>query len=140
MYKLLVKLFIKDKDNLESIEVRSKYGVLSGIVGIITNLILCAFKILTGVISGSVSMLADGINNLSDAGSSIVTLVGFKLSALPPDEKHPFGHERIEYISGMIVAMIILLIGFTLLKESIDNNYGKAKDDMTIIVTKIIKK
>lgn len=120
MYKLLVKLFIKDKENLESIKVRSKYGVLSGIVGIITNLILCAFKILTGVISGSVSMLADGINNLSDAGSSIVTLVGFKLSALPPDEKHPFGHERIEYISGMIVAMIILLIGFTLLKESID--------------------
>lgn len=120
MYKLLVKLFIKDNERVEDVKVRSKYGILSGIVGIVTNLILCAIKILTGVLSGSVSLLADGINNLSDAGSSIVTLVGFKLSALPPDEKHPFGHERIEYISGMIVAMIILLIGFTLLTESID--------------------
>lgn len=119
MYKLLVKLFIKDKDKIEDVKVRSRYGILSGVVGIITNLILCAIKILTGLISGSISLLADGINNLSDAGSSIVTFVGFKLSSLPPDEKHPYGHERIEYISGIIVAMIILMIGFTLLSESI---------------------
>ena len=77
MYKLLVKLFIKDKERVEDVKVRSRYGILSGIVGIVTNLILCAIKILTGILSGSVSLLADGINNLSDAGSSIVTLVGF---------------------------------------------------------------
>ena len=120
MTKLLLKLFIKDYENTNDLVVRGKYGVLSGLVGIVTNLILCSIKIFAGLISGSLSIMADGINNLSDAGSSIVTMVGFKLATLPPDEEHPFGHERIEYISGMIVAFIIVIIGLSLLKSSIE--------------------
>lgn len=120
MTKLLLKLFIKDYQNINDSKVRGKYGILSGIVGIVLNIILCTFKILAGLVSGSLSIMADGINNLSDAGSSVVTMVGFKLSTLPPDEEHPFGHERIEYISGMIVALIIILIGGTLFKSSIE--------------------
>ena len=120
MTKFLLKLFIKDYENTSNLIIRGKYGILSGIVGIVTNLILCAIKIFAGLISGSLSIMADGINNLSDAGSSIVTMVGFKLATLPPDEEHPFGHERIEYISGMIVAFIIIIIGLSLLKSSIE--------------------
>ncbi|MBR2891449.1 MAG: cation transporter [Bacilli bacterium] len=120
MTKLLIRLFIKNHDKINDTKVRAKYGVLSGIVGIIVNLILCSVKIFAGLISGSLSIMADGINNLSDAGSSIVTMVGFKLATLPPDEEHPFGHERIEYISGMIVAFIIIIIGLSLLKSSIE--------------------
>lgn len=120
MQKLLVRLFIKDYQNTKDEKVRARYGVLSGIVGIITNIILCAIKIFAGVISSSLSIVADGINNLSDAASSVVTMIGFKLSSTPADEEHPFGHERIEYISGMIVAIIIILVGCLLLKQSIE--------------------
>ena len=120
MRKLLLKLFVKDYQNTKDPVVRAKYGTLSGIVGIISNLILCAIKIFAGVLSGSVSIMADGINNLSDAGSSIVTLIGFKLSTKPADEDHPFGHERIEYLTGVIVSMIILLIGGSLFITSFE--------------------
>ncbi len=120
MRKLLLKLFIKDYQNTKDPIVRSKYGTLSGIIGIISNLILCTIKILAGLLSGSVSIMADGINNLSDAGSSIVTLIGFKLSSKPADEDHPFGHERIEYLTGVIVSFIILVIGGTLFISSFE--------------------
>ena len=120
MKKLLLKLFVKNYQDKENPIVRSKYGVLAGIFGIITNLIICSVKIIVGLISSSVSILADGINNLSDAGASIVTFVGFKLSSKPADEEHPFGHERYEYLSGMIVSIIILIIGGSLLIDSID--------------------
>lgn len=113
MHKLFVKLFIKDYKNTSDLKVRTKYGTLSGIVGIISNLILCSIKIALGIITSSVSILADGINNLTDAGSSIITLVGFKLSSAPADDDHPYGHERIEYITGMIISFLILIIGFT---------------------------
>ena len=109
MRKLLLKLFVKDYKNTKDPVVRAKYGTLSGVVGIISNLILCTIKILAGMLSGSVSIMADGINNLSDAASSIVTLIGFKLSTKPADEDHPFGHERIEYLTGVLVSIIILL-------------------------------
>lgn len=118
MRKLLLKLFIKDYKNTTDAKVRVKYGSLSGIVGIISNLLLCLVKILAGFISGSVSIMADGINNLSDAGSSIITLIGFKLSSKPADEDHPFGHERIEYLTGVIISFIILIIGVSLFKNS----------------------
>lgn len=118
MRKLLLKLFVKDYKNTKDPNVRAKYGSLSGAVGIFTNFILCVVKILAGFFSGSVSILADGINNLSDAGSSIITLIGFKLSSKPADEDHPFGHERIEYLTGMIVSFIIILIGGLLFKNS----------------------
>lgn len=120
MKKLLLKLFVKNYKDVSNQEVRAKYGILSGIVGIVVNVILCSVKIFAGILSGSVSILADGINNLSDAGTSIVTMVGFKLSSQPADEKHPFGHERIEYISAMIVSIIIILIGFSLFTTSIE--------------------
>ena len=103
MRKLLLKIFIKDYKNTSNQTVRTKYGTLSGIVGIVANLFLCIFKIVAGFLSGSLSIMADGINNLSDAGSSIITLIGFKLSNKPADEDHPFGHERIEYLTGVIV-------------------------------------
>lgn len=119
MQKLLVKLFIKDYQNTKNQTVRAKYGSLAGIVGIITNLILCTIKILLGIISGSLSIVADGVNNLTDAGSSIITLIGFKLSSAPADDDHPFGHERLEHITGLIISFLILIIGFNIGRESI---------------------
>ncbi|MCM1259570.1 MAG: cation diffusion facilitator family transporter [Prevotella sp.] len=119
MQKLLVKLFIKDYQNVNDPKIRGKYGSLSGVVGIISNLLLCSIKIALGLLTASVSILADGINNLTDAGSSIITLIGFKLSSAPADDDHPYGHERIEYITGMMISFIILIIGFTLGKESV---------------------
>lgn len=120
MGKLLIKLFIKDYENINNVHVRANYGKLAGLVGIMTNIILSVAKIIIGLISMSVAILADGINNLSDAGSSIITLVGFKLSSRPPDEDHPFGHQRIEYISGLFVAILIIVVGILLGKSSIE--------------------
>lgn len=119
MQKLLVKLFIKNYKNTSDPIVRGKYGTLSGIIGIISNILLCSIKIFIGFISSSISIMADGINNLTDAGTSIITLIGFKLSSAPADENHPFGHERIENITGLIISFLIVIIGFTLGKESI---------------------
>ncbi len=113
MTSLLIKLFIKNADN------REKYGVLSGIVGILVNLILSIMKIGIGLLSGSISISADGLNNFSDAATSVITLIGFKLSSKPADKDHPFGHQRIEYITGLIVSFVIILIGFELIKSSV---------------------
>ena len=104
----LFRIFIKDAENVKEPKVRDAYGRLAGIVGIISNLILSGMKVLIGTFSGSIAIVADGINNLADAGSSIVTLIGFKLASLPEDEEHPYGHARIEYIAGMIVSGIII--------------------------------
>lgn len=120
MRTLLLKLFVKNYKETNNPIVRTKYGTLSGIVGIIANLILCSIKLLGGILSGSVSIIADAINNLSDAGSSIITLIGFKLSSKPADEDHPYGHQRIEYLTGVIISFIILFIGISLLTSSID--------------------
>ena len=134
MQKLLVKLFIKNYQNTSDPVVRGKYGTLSGIIGIISNLLLCSIKIFIGLISASISILADGINNLTDAGSSIITLIGFKLSSAPADEDHPFGHERIENITGLIISFLIIIIGFTLGKESILKLInGDSKSEISII-------
>lgn len=119
MYKLLVKLFIKDNKNTKDPIVRAKYGSLAGNVGITVNIILFIFKIIAGIISGSIAIITDGINNLTDASSSIITLVGFKMSVKPADEDHPFGHQRIEYLTGVIVSFIILFIGIFLGIESV---------------------
>ena len=97
MNELLFKLFIKDYNDVKKPQVREAYGKLAGMVGVISNLFLCAIKVIAGVLSASISIIADGINNLSDATSSIITLVGFKLAALPEDEDHPYGHARSEY-------------------------------------------
>ena len=118
MTKLLLKLFVKNYDNGTDPVVRARVGKLSGLVGIVCNAILCLGKLFIGTISGSVSITADAMNNLSDAASSIVTLVGFKLAERPADEDHPYGHARYEYLSGLAVAAMVLLIGFELAKTS----------------------
>lgn len=138
MQKLLVRLFIKDYKNTNNPLVRAKYGTLSGIVGIISNIILCTIKIFLGIISGSLSIMADGINNLTDAGSSIITLIGFKLSSAPADDDHPFGHERIEHITGLIISFIILIIGFNLGRESITKLINGSSTNEISILTIII--
>ena len=113
-------LFIKDSENYENQSVRQKYGILCGAFGIFLNIILFLLKIIFGTIAASVAMVADAFNNLSDAGSSLIQLLGFKLSAKKPDTEHPFGHGRLEYISGLIISFLVLLMGFELLKESIN--------------------
>lgn len=119
MTKLLLKTFIKDYKRTDSSPIRTAYGKLAGFLGIICNVILFLSKILTGTLSGSVSITADAVNNLSDASSSIVSLLGFKLSEKPADAEHPYGHGRYEYLSALSVAVLIILIGFELLKNSI---------------------
>ena len=116
---LLIRLFIKNPEDVKDNTVRGAYGTLGGVVGIICNLILCILKITVGLISGSISIAADGLNNLSDIGSSVVTMIGFKMAGKPADNDHPFGHGRIEYMSAFIVAILILLVGFELFKSSV---------------------
>ena len=120
MISLLAKKFIKDCENVTSPAVRQAYGMLCGIVGICLNIVLFALKFFAGTISGSIAITADAFNNLSDAGASVVTLLGFKLAGKKPDPDHPFGHGRIEYLSGLAVSMVILLMGFELLHDSVD--------------------
>lgn len=119
MIRFLASVFIKEKD-MTSPEARRKYGLLCGACGIALNLLLFALKLFVGTLTGSVAVTADAINNISDAGSSAVTMVGFRLAGKKPDPEHPFGHGRIEYISGLIVAMLIFVMGFELLTSSID--------------------
>lgn len=120
MTDLLVKLFVKNKDDILNPRVRDSYGTLSGGVGICCNIFLCIIKFFAGTITGAISITADAFNNLSDAGSSIVTLIGFKLAGRPADNEHPYGHGRYEYISGVIIAAAIIVMGFELLKSSFD--------------------
>ena len=119
MTELLIMWFIKDADNVTDTAVRKNYGTLGSFVGIICNLLLCSFKIAVGGITGSISIVADGLNNLSDMGSSVVAMIGFKLADKPADSDHPFGHGRMEYMSAFVVAILILLVGFELLKSSV---------------------
>lgn len=118
--KFVRKLFVKDYQDTKNPKVRFRYGLSAGIFGIITNALLFAFKLAVGLIGNSITIIADAINNLSDAGSSVVTLVGFKLSSAPPDKDHPFGHARYEYITSLLVSVVVLLIGVLLFKSSIE--------------------
>lgn len=118
MVTLLAKLFIKDYKNADSPKVRQAYGILCGALGIGLNVLLFAGKFLAGILSNSISITADAFNNLSDAGSSLITLIGFKMSGQKPDIDHPFGHGRIEYLSGLFVSIAIFIMGFELIKSS----------------------
>ncbi len=118
MTELLSRLFVKQHDDVSNPRVRRAYGTLASVVGIVLNLLLFAAKFAVGTLFGSVSITADAINNLSDAGSQIISLISFRISAKPADREHPFGHARIEYVASMIVSFLILLIGVELLKES----------------------
>ena len=120
MTNLLIKLFVKNSEHTERKEVRNAYGKLTGIVGIVCNALLFVIKLTVGTLSGSVSTTADAVNNLADASSSIISLLGFKLAAKPADADHPYGHARYEYLSGLIVAMLIMMIGVELLKGSVE--------------------
>lgn len=119
MTDLLIKVFIKDSKNISSPQVRAKYGMLSGFAGIAVNILLCAVKFAIGAITGSIAITGDAFNNLSDAASSVVSLFGFKLASKPADEEHPYGHGRLEYLCGMAVGVLILFMGFELVKSSI---------------------
>ncbi len=119
MTKFLLKLFIKDNSNTNSPQTRGKYGFLSGVVGIVLNIILFVGKLIAGILTASIAVTADAFNNLSDAGSSIISLVGFKMAGKPADNEHPFGHGRVEYISGFIISIIIILMGAELLQSSV---------------------
>ena len=114
----LVKRFVKNYDNVSDIKVRGAYANLAGIVGIVTNLVLFIIKLSVGLFSNSVSILADAFNNLSDAASSIITIIGFKMANKPADAEHPFGHGRIEYITAMIVSFMVMLVGLQFVKTS----------------------
>lgn len=118
MTSLLIRLFVKDAENTRDARVRERYGVLSGAVGIACNLFLFALKMAIGLLSGAISIAADAFNNLSDGLSCLISIVGFKVSGKEPDAKHPFGYGRTEYIAGLIVSFIIVLVGFEFLKTS----------------------
>lgn len=118
MTKLLVKCFIKNSDDIKNTKVRTEYGVFSGIVGILMNILLFVGKFIAGTIASSIAITADAFNNLSDAGSSIFTLIGFKVAGKPADDEHPFGHGRAEYATGFIISVIIILMGIEVGKSS----------------------
>lgn len=119
MIQLLARVFIKNQEDVENPKVRQAYGVLCGTVGIVLNILLFAGKWLAGFLSGSIAITADAFNNLSDAGSSVLTLIGFHLSGQKPDQKHPFGHGRMEYISGLFVSVAILIMAVELIQSSV---------------------
>ena len=134
MIKLLTKLFVKNSEDVKNPEVRAAYGNMSGIVGIFLNLCLFAAKLVAGVLSSSISVTADAFNNLSDAGSSVVTFLGFKLASKPADKEHPFGHGRYEYVAGLGISVFILLVGFELIKSSFEKIINpEAQTSITLI-------
>ena len=136
MTNLLIKLFIKNRDDLADNTVREKYGTFASIVGIILNAMLAAMKMAVGLISGSLAILADGINNLSDAGSSGVTFISFKIASKPADRDHPFGHARIEYVASLIVSFLIINVGFDLFADSVKGifNSGNGIDVGALVI------
>lgn len=138
MTKLLLNLFVKNHQNREDTAVRAGVGRLSGITGIICNALLCVGKLIVGTISGSVSIMADAMNNLTDAASSIVTLIGFKLAEKPADEHHPYGHARYEYLSGLAVAGLVVVIGFELAKTSVEKIIAPQPVEFTIPVVAVL--
>lgn len=135
MTKLLGRLFIKNYENTSDPSVRKAYGTLSSVVGIIINLILAIFKLLCGILSNSVSIMADAFNNLSDSGTAVITLISFKISSRPADKEHPFGHARMEYIASMIVSFIIMLVGAELLLDSGKTLLGLSDKKETTVTT-----
>ncbi|MCR5688191.1 MAG: cation diffusion facilitator family transporter [Lachnospiraceae bacterium] len=138
MIRLLAAIFIKDRDNTSDLRVRHKYGVLCGAFGIFLNIVLFGIKLAAGLISGSVSIVADAVNNLSDAGSSAVSMIGFKMAGQKPDPEHPFGHGRIEYVTAFAVSMIIILMGVELLKSSFEKIRDPQMPEFTPVIAGIL--
>ena len=120
MTNVLIRLFVGKNQDATNPKIRKKYASLAGVTGILLNVLLFIGKLVMGIISASVSLIADAFNNISDAGSSVITLIGFRLAGKPVDKEHPLGHGRFEYITGFIVDMLIILVGFELFKSSVD--------------------
>lgn len=133
MTTLLLKLFVKDYENTKNAEVRARYGTFAGAVGIVTNLAVSLAKLIVGILAASVAVIADAANNLTDAASSVVTLVGFKLSGKPADREHPYGHARIEYLTGLIISFFVCILGATFLKESITKIFSPSESDFSTV-------
>lgn len=136
MIKFLSKFFIKDNSSKE--QLRSVYGMLCSVMGISLNILLFAIKFLAGMLSGAISVTADAFNNLSDSGSSLITLMGFRLSRKKPDPAHPFGHGRIEYLSGIAVSVLIVLMGFELLSSSVEKIFNPEPVEVSVVVIAIL--
>ena len=136
MSSLLIRLFIKNSNNRTDPKVRERYGVLAGIVGIVCNFLLFAIKLFVGLVSGSISIVADAFNNLSDLGSSLISIFGFRMALKPADPDHPYGHGRFEYVSALIVSGLIMIMGFELIKGSIEKliNGGEVVFSLTSLI------
>lgn len=138
MSRLLINLLVKNSENTDDKKVREDYGKLAGAVGICCNILLCVIKLIAGILTSSISIIADGLNNLSDMGSSVISIIGFKLAGKPADRDHPFGHGRMEYMSAFIVAVLIIIVGFELLTSSvkaiISNQNSPEYSAITIII------
>lgn len=133
MTQFFLRLLAKDDQDIQQAQFRAKVGKMSGAVGILCNLILAGSKLFVGIIAASVSITADALNNLSDAASSIVTLLGFKMAEKPADDEHPYGHARFEYLSGLAVAVMIILIGFELAKSSVEKILHPSAVGMSLV-------
>ena len=138
MTEFLTRLFVRDYHQTENPAVRARYGTMVSIVCICCNLLLSGGKFVTGLLLGSIAITADAVNNLSDAGSSLVTLVSFRISSKPPDRGHPFGHARMEYVASMVVAFLILLVGFDLLRSSVDKILHPAPPDDRYLIPSML--
>lgn len=138
MVAILSKIFIKNKDGLSEKQLRSAYGTLCCVLGIVLNIVLFGIKYFAGVISASIAITADAFNNLSDAGSSVITLAGIRLANMKPDKGHPFGHGRIEYLSGLAVSVIILVVGFELFKGSVEKIISPSEIDSSPVALIIL--
>ena len=137
MISILSKIFIKEKDKNDPSAARSAYGTLCSVMGIVLNIFLFGFKYFAGVVSGSIAITADAFNNLSDAGSSVITLAGIRMASKKPDKDHPFGHGRMEYLSGLAVSVIIILVGVELFRSSVDKIIAPTpveSDIVTIVI------
>ena len=140
MNEFLFRKLIRNYEDVKNPDVRDQYGKVAGVVGILSNTLLCAMKIAVGLISGSIAIVADAINNLADASSSLITLIGFKLAAMPEDKEHPYGHARIEYLAGLLVSVIIIVVGLELGKSSVDKilNPTPTEFSMTTVVVLLL--
>ena len=138
MTKLLTKIFIKDRENVDCPVVRRAYGTLSSVTGILVNLLLFALKMIAGTLAGSLAIRADAFNNLSDAGSSVISLISFKISAKPADRHHPFGHARIEYVASMIVCFLVFFIGIELVSGAVEKFVSPALPVFNLIAVIIL--
>ncbi len=134
MVSLLIRILVGDHNNISDEKVRQGYGVICGGMGIILNILLCCIKIFIGMMSGSIAIIADAVNNLTDAGSSVISIVGFKMAGRKPDPEHPFGHGRIEYVAGLIISIMIIVLGVEMGKTSV----ARIIDPVSLYTTKTV--